>query len=128
MRRRREFSVTSETRHPAEVLCIEDNAAFVHALRVLVHRRIYAVSTLREGLRALAGHRWSRVILDLDLPDSPKEQTESLIPAVRLAAHDAVLIVLTGFCVDRDKLRELGASEVIEKSDGDFANKLLRWL
>lgn len=113
---------------PADVLCIEDNAAFVHALRVLVKRRIYAVATLRDGLQALAGHKWSRVILDLDLPDSALEQTITLLPAIRLAAHDSVLIVLTGHSVDGPKLKELGASVVIEKTEPDVANKLLAWL
>ena len=120
--------MTSENRLPVDVLVIEDNAAFVHALRALVPKRIYSVSKLKDGLRALAGHRWSRVILDLDLPDSGLEQTVALIPAVRLAAHDAVLIVLTGYAVDREKLRSSGASEVIEKTDHDFADKLLKWL
>lgn len=107
---------------------IEDNAAFVHALRVLVPKRIYSVGRLKDGMRALANHRWGRVILDLDLPDSPKETTERLISAIRLAAHDAPLIILTGFEVDRDALVKAGASIVIEKTDHDFADRLLAWL
>jgi len=118
-------SDTSATSRPGDVLVIEDNAAFVAALRALVPGRLYAVGTLREAFHALRFKHWTRVLLDLELPDSSVEETISFIPHIRLAGHNVPVIVLTAYCVDARKLEMLGASSVIDKADPDCASILL---
>lgn len=117
------MSLASEQRN--EILVIEDNPSFVHALRAIVHGRVFAVSRLEHGIRAIRGHRWDRIVLDLDLPDSRLEQTVAMLPAIKAASGDAPIVIMTGFAVNAAALIEAGAAVVIEKGDIAFADKLI---
>ena len=118
-------SAKSET---SDILCIEDNEAFVYALRALVDNRVHAAGTLKDGVSKITARRWYRIVLDLMLPDSDLEETVSLIPGIVRLAQGTPVIVMTGFCVSRQALLDLGASEVVEKTDPKFPGVLLRAL
>lgn len=117
--------MNSENRLRGDVLVIDDNASFVHALRAVVNRRVFSVDNLRDGMKAIRGHCWSRIVLDLDLPDSPLDHTVAVFASIKLAAGATPIVILTGFPEAAGGLMDAGAACVIGKGDGDFADKLI---
>ena len=84
---------------PRHLLIVEDDETFARTLRRSFERRGYAVSSAHshDGLMALLGEGLvpTHAVIDLKLAGSASGLT--CVPAVRAAAPDARIVVLTGF-------------------------------
>jgi PAS domain S-box-containing protein len=106
------------------LLLIEDNPGDARLIREMilsdVRQRVTMehVPTLAEGQQRLAQEDFDVILLDLSLPDSHGIAT---LQAVRAAAADTAIVVLTGYDDDDRGLQavQTGAQDYLAKSDVD---------
>ncbi len=60
-------------------------------------------------------HNFDAIILDLSLPDSPREETVKAIPAIKATQPDASIVVVTGAEGMRDAVLAAGADVFLSK-------------
>jgi DNA-binding response OmpR family regulator len=111
------------------ILVVDDDAAFLHSLKLLLEVNGYGVTTAENGVRGLQAFRNTGpdiVLIDVNMPKLSGVET---IRQMRRERPEAKIIVMSGGLENRDlptAARELGASAAIEKPfDPDALTKLL---
>jgi CheY-like chemotaxis protein len=108
------------------VLMIDDDDQFRDLVRYFCTKRghVFAgVDSSAGALEALAGSVFDVLLVDLNMPGTSGRR---VLQEIRAAGHATPAIVLTGdvASADTDSLRQLGATQVLEKSSD--AEPLLR--
>lgn len=91
------------------VLLVEDDLPLANALTSFLRARAFTVDhaeTLAEANAALPAAQWAVVLLDLQLPDG---DGMSLVPAIKRASADSVIVMLTARDQISDRIRGLDA-------------------
>lgn len=109
------------------VLIIENDPLCVVLIRAKLKDKfdLTFVTTLQAGLQQLNAEKWSTVVVDLSLPDSPNK--DHTLREVRAHRGEAMVVVLTGDTDPRtrDHMLRLGADGYAVKGKDDTAADLV---
>jgi CheY-like chemotaxis protein len=112
------------------VLLVEDTAFIKLMSAMLQGYEVVPARTLAGAFRAIAKrrdkglNRFSVIVLDLDLPDSPPEQTVAQIPRLISESSGPRVLIVSGYEAFEAASRLGGAVNFLWKLDENFHQKL----
>lgn len=102
------------------LLLVEDDEIYERFVRALLEEnfaQIHHSKTMDDAQREIGIHNFDVIVLDLGLPDSLRDNTVKMIPAIKAAQPEAVILVASIYEEYRKPSLAAGADGFMDKQE-----------